>query len=340
MSPTEGAEIAFTDTSEDADLDVVCWAWDFGDGTVIPPVCEQNPSHTYEDNGQYQVTLTVTDAAGLTSTASQEVAVGNAAPAAHAGGPYGASWDVPIFFSGGASDPSPVDTEAGFSYHWDFGDGATSYEQNPSHAYATPGMYAATLAVTDKDNGVGMATAVVVVSERPSTITNEGPFTGQYSDPVTVAARLLDGIDGSSIQAAGVELSIGGQVAPTAITDDTGVAAAQIVVNQVAGSVNVSALFPGNDRYIGSYDGDQFTILKESSILAYTGDQIVPYNGSSIILRASVTEETDGYVGGITRASVLFDVYRALGDSLAPMVQCRSRNSAGVGVAVHNPNPR
>lgn len=35
------------------------------------------------------------------------------------------------------------------SFHWDFGDGATSEEQNPLHTYAAPGSYTVTLSVSD-----------------------------------------------------------------------------------------------------------------------------------------------------------------------------------------------
>ena len=37
------------------------------------------------------------------------------------------------------------------SYLWDFGDGSTSNERNPTHAYATPGTYAVTLTIARED---------------------------------------------------------------------------------------------------------------------------------------------------------------------------------------------
>jgi PKD repeat protein len=41
------------------------WGWDFGDGTYSTL---QNPKHTYSAAGKYTVKLTVTNAAGSTST--------------------------------------------------------------------------------------------------------------------------------------------------------------------------------------------------------------------------------------------------------------------------------
>ena len=44
------------------------------------------------------------------------------------------------------------------SYAWDFGDGATSDEQNPEHSYTDPGTYQVTLTVTDDDGDQGSVT--------------------------------------------------------------------------------------------------------------------------------------------------------------------------------------
>ena len=42
-----------------------------------------------------------------------------------------------------------------WKYAWDFGDGSTSTEQNPSHTYQKDGEYTATLTVTDQKNNTG-----------------------------------------------------------------------------------------------------------------------------------------------------------------------------------------
>jgi PKD repeat protein len=50
-----------------------------------------------------------------------------------------------------------VEEETGgpFTYHWDFGDGASSSEQNPTHTYAKVGEYTATLTVTNQKGNKG-----------------------------------------------------------------------------------------------------------------------------------------------------------------------------------------
>lgn len=65
--PEVSETIDFTDTSTGATE----WLWDFGDGTTS---VEQNPSHTYNVAGEYQVTLTVSNEWG-SDTITQTVII-------------------------------------------------------------------------------------------------------------------------------------------------------------------------------------------------------------------------------------------------------------------------
>ena len=81
--PLEGLppfEVQFSsEGTEDPDGDRIVYAWDFdSDGTVDSTA--QNPSFTYEENGQFDATLKVTDRTGRTSSASVPITVGNTTP--------------------------------------------------------------------------------------------------------------------------------------------------------------------------------------------------------------------------------------------------------------------
>ncbi|NMO13946.1 PKD domain-containing protein [Pyxidicoccus fallax] len=69
---TSGLTATFSDTSTDADGTVAVRNWEFGDGTTSSTT---SPSKTYSAAGTYAVRLTVTDNAGATGTATQNVTV-------------------------------------------------------------------------------------------------------------------------------------------------------------------------------------------------------------------------------------------------------------------------
>lgn len=53
------------------------------------------------------------------------------------------------------------------SYSWDFGDGGTSNEQNPTHTFDTNGAYYAELTVTDDEGSTATDTINISVSDQP-----------------------------------------------------------------------------------------------------------------------------------------------------------------------------
>ncbi|PEN12768.1 hypothetical protein CRI94_12160 [Longibacter salinarum] len=69
--PAVGETVNFTDRSSDDGM-IVSRDWDFGDGTTATG---ETPSHAYGAQGDYTVTLTVTDDEGVTSTSTQTVSV-------------------------------------------------------------------------------------------------------------------------------------------------------------------------------------------------------------------------------------------------------------------------
>ncbi|HRP57997.1 PKD domain-containing protein [Agriterribacter sp.] len=133
--------VDFTDQSTPAGTSIAEWLWDFGDGTTqifsAPPF-----THQYADTGTYMVQLTVKDMDGCTDAFALADPIKVSAPKAH----FGAAQT--LFCPGLPLAFNDSSRGVGLTYRWDFGDGQTSTEQNPSNVYAD-GKYSVKLVVTD-----------------------------------------------------------------------------------------------------------------------------------------------------------------------------------------------
>lgn len=126
----------FTNTSTNANG--TNYFWDFGDGNISS---DTNPTHTYSENGTYEVTLTITSNCGST-TYTELVTVND--------GTY------PDFAASTTNGCTPLVVEfddmsdSTLTWLWTFEGGtpATSTEQNPTVTYPTAGSYDVTLEVT------------------------------------------------------------------------------------------------------------------------------------------------------------------------------------------------
>ncbi len=106
-----------------------------------------------------------------------------------ANGPYYGFIDTPIYFLGYALYGYPP-----YSWHWDFGDGDTSDEQNPPHVYSSSGNYTVTLIVTDKFGDISEDSTYTWIqdgNEPPNEPSIDGPKEGKtatYYDFTFVSA--------------------------------------------------------------------------------------------------------------------------------------------------------
>lgn len=137
-----GGEVSFTADSENA----TSWEWDFGDGSTSS---SENPTHAYEEEGSYTVSLTVSNDAGAEDTETKEdyitVDPEPTPPEAdfEADQTTAEVADTVQFTDNSTNDPT--------SWEWDFGDGETSEEQNPILVYEEPGNYDVSLTATNDD---------------------------------------------------------------------------------------------------------------------------------------------------------------------------------------------
>lgn len=115
--------------------------WDFGDSTTST---QNNPSHTYNREGNFTVTLTVTNAAGCSETITKTAFITVQKPEVLING-LPKTGCVPLTVS-----PTVTVTSAHTitSWQWSFGDGTTSTSATPSHTYTATGTYTVKLVYT------------------------------------------------------------------------------------------------------------------------------------------------------------------------------------------------
>ena len=134
-----GSTISFSNRTTRPTLS---WLWHFGDGTTST---EKNPTHTYAEPGTYEVTLTTVgnDVYNCNSemATSVEVEVYSKVKTT-ASSTTECQGNKTRFEAVSTQGEGP---EAVIGWRWSFGDGATSTEQNPTHAYAAAGTYEVTL---------------------------------------------------------------------------------------------------------------------------------------------------------------------------------------------------
>lgn len=144
-NPTSGNKpltVNFTDQSTGS---ITGWSWNFGDSGTST---QQTPSHIYNNAGDYTVVLTVSGPGGSnTKTQTNYIHVSDPVqpPTANfSANPLSGDKPLTVNFrdqSGGNIT----------SWSWNFGDGATSTQQNPSHIYNAMGDYTVVLSVSGPD---------------------------------------------------------------------------------------------------------------------------------------------------------------------------------------------
>lgn len=90
------------------------------------------------------------------------------------------TYEQTIQFNGTATDSDGDDIE---TWHWDFGDGNTSDEQNPTHQYPNGGTFDVTLTVTDERGVAGDVTKQIEVEGPPNQAPTIDEMTADPEDP-------------------------------------------------------------------------------------------------------------------------------------------------------------
>ncbi len=159
-SGTAPLDVQFTDKSIG---NVKSYSWNFGDGSTST---EKNTEHVYSVPGTYTVILIVNGPGGMTSQ-TKYITVNYPAPIAGftANTTKGAA-PLKIKFT----DSSTGNVSG---YLWNFGDGITSTDQNPTHSYTKPGSYTVKLTVTNHGGSSSVSSLMTVQNHiLPTATTN------------------------------------------------------------------------------------------------------------------------------------------------------------------------
>lgn len=128
-------------TTITAPYQIISHTWEFGDTSA--PEITISPDHYYTSAGTYDITLTTVADSGCTASTSQTVTVYNK-PQANYTYQTGCA-GTPMLFT---DLSTAVLDDPITNWFWEFGDSETSTFRNPSHTYASGGVYAISLTVT------------------------------------------------------------------------------------------------------------------------------------------------------------------------------------------------
>lgn len=136
--------VEFQDQSTTGNNAIISYLYDFGDGQISS---QKNPSHVYNQSGNYPVSLEVTDSKGCKNVMYKSGFV-KINPAFNlnytVSNPYSCSPPLTTTFH-----PVLSGNTSNYTYSWDFGDGGKSNQANPTHTFTGNGGFTVSLEVRD-----------------------------------------------------------------------------------------------------------------------------------------------------------------------------------------------
>jgi len=276
----EGEGLSFVATVSDPGIDdVLSYAWDFGDGGSATGL---NASHSYDDDGSYQVTFTADDGDGGISEEIQSATISNVAPTVD-------SLSLPATANEGevvALDASATDPGADVvTWVWDFGDGSPGSSGTPvSHSWGDEGSYTVVATANDGDEGVGTHSAVIEVLNVSPSITSLDLPGATEGSAVVLSAVVAD--PGADTLVVSWDLGDGTTATGTSVThvySDEGTHAINVQVSDGDGgsdSQTGTVLVTNAAPEIGSLTGN--TTGQEAQLLSWTVVASDPGSGDSL----------------------------------------------------------
>jgi len=266
--------------SYDPDGSIVSYFWNFGDHTNATGI---NVSHAYAKDGNYTVTLTVTDNDGSTASSSDTKNILNRSPIAiFTESKEEALTGETITFNASASyDPDGTIT----SYFWNLGDGTNATGISTSHAYSENGTYTVTLTITDNEGATGSTSAAKTILNRsPVAVFTESAETGYTGELFTFNASASHDPDGFIVN---YFWNFGDG------TNATGVIAEHTYGED--GGYIVTLIVTDNDGSTGTASAAK-TVLNRPPVAVFAESAETGYTGELFTFNASTSYDVDGSV--------------------------------------------
>lgn len=265
-SEAAGLTVAVDGTrSLDPDGTIVTYTWDFGDGSTATGA---TASHTYAVEGEYSISLSVTDNGAATHMSTAQVTVAQADAKIPTAVFSSEVTGLAAAFEAGESSAGTGTIDA---YAWNFGDGNTAAGVSISHEYEAAGQYEVALTVT---NSAGESNTLIqqVTVEPPGAV---GTFTSSTSGlqayfdasaSSSVAGEIVeyvwqfgDGSSGSGVTAEHVYAADGQFTVTLTVEDELG-ATSTAEQNIIVSNATPAAAFSSSiDGLKAVFDGSSST---------------------------------------------------------------------------------
>jgi len=183
--------VNFTNTSTNS----TSYLWNFGDGNTSPAI---NPTHSYHDTGNYNVTLIAYNDAGCNDTVTRAKFVSIIHPFVIS------KFGITNMNEGCAPFTANfINTSINATaYEWQFGDGSTATAMNPTHIYNDSGLYNITLIASNPTGVCNPKPDTLILHDYIKVDTciitqlypslNNGNFTLDYTTTVPATFMVID----------------------------------------------------------------------------------------------------------------------------------------------------
>lgn len=252
--------IQFTDQSTSTVGNIISWHWDFGDGGTSS---QQNPTHTYNNEGFYTVSLTVTTSNGcfhnITRTSYIRV-LGSISTDFSFTQPSSCLAPYTVNFVNQSNGPGNI------SYNWDFGNSQTSTAVHPSAIYNAPGTYTVTLNAQSDLGCTGSVQKTITINSTttdfnaPNNVCLNQPISFQNASSSFPIRSNWDFGDGT----------ISAQINPTKIFLTPGVYDVKLINRYISCTDSITKTITVNDRPVVNFSADDSTFCNVPAVVQFT----------------------------------------------------------------------